>query len=130
MSELFLGLYSSGELFCTKTYLEDLITKPGDSRFLDTILGGLGSLAASAVPGLDLVDGLTSLVTSTVETVADFVCGDEEEDDWLFGIWWPFLNEHQHPNPEVCTSLRRYMNIVLRSMEGQCEDFPREGGGN
>jgi len=145
MSESFMALYSSGQLFCGKTYLDDLIIKHRDSRFLGSLLAGLGGLATSVAPAVlgglgslgslatsvapAVLGGVTSLVPAAIDTITSIFGGDDDDDDEGFFSRWGFLNEHQHanPNPEVCTSLRRYMDILLRSMEGQCENFPKEG---
>ena len=36
------------------------------------------------------------------------------------------LDQHQHQESELCNSLRRYMDVLLRSTKVQCESFPKE----
>lgn len=37
-----------------------------------------------------------------------------------------YLDKHQHPDSELCSSLRRYMDVLLRSTRVHCESFPGE----
>jgi len=135
MSESFMALYSSGQLFCGKTFLDDLIIKHRDSRIIGSLLASLapalGTVATSVLPTLG-----ASVLPSAISTIGSIIGSlfggddddeDEEDDAGFLGFRWPFLNEHQHVKTELCTSLGRDMENLLGSMELECENFPREG---
>ena len=52
MSESVLGLYSAGQLFCTKTFLNDIVNGHREPKFWGELLSGLITLLPMAVQGI------------------------------------------------------------------------------
>ena len=82
MAEIFLGLFSTGQLFCTKTFLNDIVNGHREPKFWGALLSGLVSLLPMAVQGIQ------------------WLFSDDDDDEARTGQYIPFNHQRclDHPH--------------------------------